>query len=115
LTAGPFAGRVHLVSTAGPKVSANTRAWLQHHRFFERTGVAEARLHFVRKRREKAPVCERLAITHFVDDRAEVLFHLTTVEHRYLFTGGSTHNVPGTEPDWVTMIRSWPEFAGTMG
>jgi hypothetical protein len=114
LTAGPFAGRVHLVSTAGPKVSANTRAWLHHHRFFERTGIPEAHLHFVRRRRDKAPVCERLAITHFVDDRVEVLFHLATVEHRYLFTGGSTHNVAGNQPEWATVVGSWQEFAGTM-
>jgi hypothetical protein len=110
LTAGPFAGRVHLVSVAGPKVSAATRAWLHHHRFFERTGIPDAHLHFVRKRREKAPVCERLGITHFVDDRVEVLVHLSAVPRRYLFTGGSTHTAPTDVPDWATVVGSWAEF-----
>src|SRR5436189_3436329 len=51
LAAGPYAGRVHLVSKAGPKVAANTEAWLAHHRFFGRTGIPAAHLHFVRERR----------------------------------------------------------------
>lgn len=53
LTAEPFASRVHLVSKAGPKVAANTRGWLTHHDFFDRTGIPEANLHFVRERRDK--------------------------------------------------------------
>ncbi|GIE46465.1 hypothetical protein Alo02nite_93630 [Actinoplanes lobatus] len=112
LTAEPFAGRVHLVSKAGPKVAANTRAWLAHHRFFERTGIAETNLHFVRERRDKAPVCHRLGITHFVDDRLDVLAHLDTVEHRYLFTGGTPSRGPDAHmPGWATAIATWTELA----
>jgi hypothetical protein len=112
LTAGPFEGRVHLISKAGPQVAANTRAWLAHHRFFERTGINEADLHFVRERRDKAPVCERLAVTHFVDDRLDILASLDTVEHRYLFTGGTPDRAPLTEaPGWVTIVATWNEAA----
>ncbi|MGI5150516.1 hypothetical protein ACQEVC_29885 [Plantactinospora sp. CA-294935] len=108
LTAGPFAGRLHLVSKAGPKVAANTRAWLVHHRFFDRTGIPVGHLHFVRERRDKAPVCQRLGITHFVDDRLDVLAHLETVEHRYLFLGGTDERPPdGAVPDWATVADTW--------
>ncbi|NUT07130.1 MAG: hypothetical protein HOV76_27005 [Hamadaea sp.] len=107
LTEGPFAGRVHLVSKAGPKVEANTRAWLQHHDFFGRTGVGVSNVHFVRERRDKAPVCERLGLTHFVDDRLDVLAYLATVDHRFLFTGGTDEPVADHLPDWATAVDSW--------
>jgi hypothetical protein len=116
LTVEPFAGRVHLVSKAGPKVAANTRAWLTHHDFFDRTGIPEANLHFVRERRDKAPVCRRLGVTHFVDDRLDVLAHLDSVEHRYLFLGGTDQEAPdGSLPDWATAIDTWAGLAALLG
>jgi hypothetical protein len=115
LAAGPFAGRVHLVSKAGPKVAANTEAWLAHHEFFERTGIPADHLHFVRERRDKAPVCARLGITHFVDDRLDVLGYLTTVEHRYLFTGGAAEPAPARElPDWATLAGTWDDLVALL-
>lgn len=114
LTIQPFAGRIHLISKAGPKVAANTRAWLAHHDFFDRTGIAAANLHFVRERRDKAPVCQRLGITHFVDDRLDVLAHLDTVEHRYLFLGGSGEPPPAGIPDWATSTGTWPQLTNLL-
>jgi hypothetical protein len=112
LTRDPFAGRVHLVSKAGPKVAANTRAWLDHHDFFGRTGIPAHHLHFVRERRDKAAVCERLGVTHFVDDRLDVLAYLETVEHRYLFLDGRED--PGAPP-WATVVADWTELTGLLG
>lgn len=106
----PFAGRVHLISKAGPKVAANTRDWLAHHDFFGRTGIPDTHLHFVRERRDKAEVCQRLGITHFVDDRLDVLAHLDTVEHRYLFLGGTAEPVTQTIPPWATVVYEWAEL-----
>ncbi len=80
-----FGDRVHLVSKCGPGVEAKTRAWLAHHGFHDVTGVPEERLHFCRARADKAPICKRLGVTHFIDDRLEVLGYLTTVPHRFLF------------------------------
>lgn len=114
LTRTPFAGRVHLVSKAGPKVEANTRDWLAHHDFFARTGVDPANVHFVRERRDKAPVCERLGVTHFVDDRLDVLAYLEMVSHRFLFTGGTGERPARELPAWVTVVASWAELVGSM-
>lgn len=112
LTGMPFAARVHVVSKAGPKVAANTRAWLAHHDFFDRTGIPETNLHFVRERRDKAPVCERLGITHFVDDHLDVLSYLDSVEHRYLFVGGGGDEaLDRAIPDWATAVGTWAELA----
>jgi len=81
-----FEGRVWLVSKCGPSVQAKSRAWLLHHRFFERTGVAPSNLRFCLERPQKADHCRELGITHFIDDRTDVLHHLEgIVANRYLF------------------------------
>jgi hypothetical protein len=111
----PFEGRVHLVSKAGPRVEANTRAWLEHHDFFARTGIARRNLVFVRRRVDKAPVCARLGITHFVDDNVGVLVHLATVAHRHLFVGGGGEEPsPVQVPPWASLTRDWASFARAM-
>jgi hypothetical protein len=76
---------VHLVSKCGPGVEKKTRAWLAHHGFHDLTGVPPERMHFCRARADKAPICKSLGVTHFVDDRLEVLGYLSSVPVRYLF------------------------------
>jgi hypothetical protein len=81
-----FEGRVWLVSKCGPSVQAKSRAWLRHHRFFERTGIPPGNLRFCLQRPQKADHCRELRITHFIDDRTDVLHHLEgIVPNRYLF------------------------------
>lgn len=81
-----FQGRVWLISKAGPRVQVKTRLWLAHHKFFERTGVDHTHLRFCIERRQKADHCLALGITHFIDDRQDVLDHLSgIVPNRYLF------------------------------
>lgn len=81
-----FEGRVWLVSKCGPSVQAKSRAWLLHHRFHERTGIPPSHLRFCLERPQKADHCRELEITHFIDDRTDVLQHLKgIVPKRYLF------------------------------
>ena len=111
LCTGPFGGRVHIVSKAGPRISRLTREWLAHTDFFERTGVPPENVRFVRHRHEKAPVCEELGITHFVDDRLSVLEHLRALPHLYYFVGGlGQHSPPAEIPTWVTASDRWPDL-----
>lgn len=115
LTEGPFEGRVHIVSKAGSRVAANTEAWLEHHALFRRTGIPAGNLHFVRTQADKAPVCARLGITHFVDDRLDVLASLTTVPHRYLFAGGlGAQQPPKHVPPWAAVAQTWPTLVGLL-
>lgn len=113
LAAGVFAYRVHLISKAGPSTIERTQAWLHHTGFYAATGVAPAQVHFVRHRADKEPICRKLGVTHFVDDRLSVLSHLTSVPHRYLFTGGLAE-VPdrgGHElPAGVELAETWPQL-----
>ena len=62
---------------------------------------------FCRQRPEKRDICQELNITHFVDDRPDVLASLKgTVPHRYLF-GPHNRNVV---PYGVIVVRNW-EYA----
>jgi hypothetical protein len=80
-----FGDRVFLVSKCGQRVQEKTLQWLDHHRFYDLTGIGRECVRFCRERHEKAGICEEFGITHFVDDRLEVLGNLTTVSTLYLF------------------------------
>lgn len=82
---GRFNGQVCLVSKCGGIVQAKTRHWLSHHNFYALTGVDPGHVFFCEKREGKAPICRFLGVTHFIDDRLEVLGYLDTVRHKYLF------------------------------
>ncbi|WP_431687429.1 hypothetical protein [Hahella sp. NBU794] len=102
-----FEGRVWLVSKAGKNTQHKTRLWLAHHRFFERTGMPAHHLRFCFKRHEKAGHCAELGLTHFVDDRLDVLRHLQGLApHLYLF-GEQLKSQPA--PDWVEPTLNWDE------
>ena len=112
LCSGPFAFQVHIVSKAGPRIAALTREWLEAKHFFAETGVPAANVWFVRRREDKHDVCRRLAITHFVDDRVDVLTALDTVGHRYLFTGGlGADPFPPHIPDDIEVHAAWADLA----
>jgi hypothetical protein len=81
-----FDGNVWLVSKAGPRIQARTRRWLDEWQFFDVTGVPREHVRFCRERREKADVALALELTHFIDDRLDVLRHLEgIVPNRFLF------------------------------
>lgn len=80
-----FLNQVFLVSKCGKKTEEKTREWLQNQNFFATTGILSDHLRFCRERHDKAGICEELGITHFVDDRLEVLSYLTTVSKLFLF------------------------------
>ena len=81
-----FGDQVYLVSKCRKRVQDRSLAWLQHRRFFELTGISPDNVRFCRKRPRKAAIARKLRLTHFVDDRLEVLGYLdTVVENLYLF------------------------------
>lgn len=98
-----FDGRVWLVSKAGPKIQARTRVWLSNQAFFQTTGVPSEQLRFCRERREKAAICARLGVTHFVDDRIDVLNHMLGIVPRLYLFGGNR----GGAPAGIEWVRDW--------
>ncbi len=103
---------VHLVSKCGANVEQKTRLWLAHHEFYQFTKVYESNVHFCRERKDKAEICRKLGVTHFVDDRLEVLSYLDSVGHLYLFNAVEeevqkhSRHLPG-----VTRVEKWDELA----
>ncbi|MBF9132253.1 hypothetical protein I0C86_25370 [Plantactinospora sp. S1510] len=106
-----FGAHVHLVSKCGERVEQRSRLWLAHHDFYRRTGIAAGNVHFCRTREAKAPIAAALGLTHFVDDRLEVLSYLDTVPHRFLFRPRE-HEVRSHQRHLAAVHRvgSWPEL-----
>jgi hypothetical protein len=96
-------GRVWLVSKCGPRIQALTRRWLAHHGFHEATSIPPESLRFCRERSEKRDHAARLQLSHFIDDRVDVLGHLRgVVPSLYLFG-----HQKGATPDWVVPVKTW--------
>ncbi len=114
---GRFVGNLRLVSKCGQRTQDKTLDWLGHHRFFELTGIRPGDVHFCRERHQKAPICRELGITHFVDDRLEVLGHLVgIVPNLFLFRPQEKevqkfkHHL-----SQVCRVESWPEIERVIG
>lgn len=101
-----FGDRAFLVSKCGPRVRAKALRWLKHHHFFERTGVKPKHVHFCLERSDKARLCRQLQISHFVDDRLDVLQKLSDV-HCFLFDECARISVPKTSS--IVTVRSWSD------
>lgn len=103
-----FAGQVWIVSKCGPRIQQRTLQWFDRHRFFERTGIDPANVRFCLKRPEKAVHCRELGITHFIDDRADVLQPMIgTVPQLLLFGPQRERHVSVS----FRHVRDWPAVA----
>ncbi len=72
--------------------------------FWNRTGISPNQIYFCRRHEDKAAICKKLNITHFVDDRLRVLHNLKSVRHRYALN-----------PRRLTEQRRYPEaFRGVV-
>ena len=98
-------GGVWIVSKCGPRIERRTRRWLDHHCFFGRTGVPRDNLRFCRERRDKKIHCRELGITHFIDDRMDVLTHLRGLVPNLYWFGADTQTRPS--PNWVIPVADW--------
>ncbi len=105
------AGRVWLVSKAGPRIERRTRDWLEHHAFCARTGLDPTHLRFCRERADKRGICEALAIDAFVDDRADVLAAMAgAVAHRLLYgPDAAAHADPA-----LVCVRDWRDVRAAL-
>lgn len=81
----PSFDAVYVVSKCGKKIQNKTLDWFRYNNFYSRTGIHPKNIYFCYKRHEKAPICENLGITHFIDDKLEVLSYLNTVPKKFLF------------------------------
>lgn len=108
------AGNVFLVSKCGEVIEVKTRKWLARRDFHRVTGIPIEQVNFCREWSDKAPICKTLGITHFVDDKLQVLGHMEgIVETRFLFNPDEhevtryQHHLRG-----VVRVKTWDEVFG---
>lgn len=104
-------GQVWLVSKCGPSVQTKTRAWLEHHQFWSRTGLDREHLRFCLHRPEKADHARALGLDVMVDDRVDVLEHLRGLVPELLLFGEQR----GPAPPWTTHVADWAAVARWFG
>jgi hypothetical protein len=107
-----FGARVWLVSRCEEAREPVLMAWLDRQAFFSSTGVMRQQVLFCRHRHDKATICRQLGVTHFIDDRLEVLSHLVgTVPHLYLLQSraGGMDRFRQFLPH-VRLVRGWSEI-----
>lgn len=101
---------VVIISKCGPKVEKKTILWMHYHKFFEKTDIDSDRMFFCRKRPEKAGIAEALGVTHYVDNRMDIIRSMIgTVPNLFLFAPnvkatvrqGNFHIVPS----WTKLER----------
>ncbi|MCI4065378.1 hypothetical protein MRQ36_23550 [Micromonospora sp. R77] len=109
----PRFDEAYVVSKCSEPTERRTRDWLAHHDFAARTGIDPDRWYFCATRPEKGPIAARLRLTHFVDDRLDVLTCLDTVPHRYLL-GAPRSAVAAAQEAGVHRVASWPELAAVL-
>src|SRR5262245_52711875 len=116
LAAGRFRDRVWLVSRCDAPDEPQIREWLSAHDFFGTTGIAPDRVRFCRERHEKTPICQALGVTHFVDDRLEVLGHMIgTVPILYhLRSRAADHDRFPELSQHVRAVTGWNDVLGDL-
>ena len=112
-----FGEEIYLVSKCGPEMQTRTSKWLTHVDFFERTGIPSANLYFCLTRSEKGIIAARLALTHFIDDRQDVLQAMPpTVQQRILYApdGAPRSDKPNRELAKFTIVNNWGDIRKTL-
>lgn len=71
-----FNGEVYLISKCTEWAEKKILAWLTDNKFYKKTNIDPKNIYFVRERHEKDILCRKLGLTHFIDDRLEVLSHM---------------------------------------
>lgn len=106
-----FKGEVYLISKCSEWAEKKILEWLKDNDFYSKTGINPEHIAFVRERHEKDAVCQRLGITHFIDDRLEVLSHMVESTPNLFLFQPNEDEVKEFEKflPKVTRINGWDE------
>lgn len=103
---------VYIVSRVNAEQHVRAEQWITDHRLLEQTGILRENIHWCAERSDKALICKKLGITHFVDDRPEVMSHmLGIVPCRILFGANEKDILHYKESlDGVIYTNTWLEI-----
>lgn len=80
-----FRGNVIIVSKVNPEQQRRAEKWIEETQFCKNTGILPRNIYFCPERQDKGPICLKNGVTHFIDDRPEVMSHMEFVTNRILF------------------------------
>ncbi len=111
LTTERFGRESYIVSKVTPEQKIRAIIHLNRTKFYAKTGISPQRVEFCTERSDKAPIAKRLSLTHFVDDRPEVMVYMDFVPHRILFRPSleDMEQYKG-QLDGVVVAQSWKEI-----
>jgi hypothetical protein len=103
---------IYLVSRCSSWAEESILEWLRANDFYTKTGIMRNQVYFCRERHQKAEVCLKLGITHFIDDRMEILSYLNgKVRNLYLFKPDlHEFDLFKNGSNKVDMIDGWDSF-----
>ena len=105
-----FGPEVYLVSKCGYAMQRDTRLWLAAQHFYDRAGIAPDHVWFCLSRGEKADIAKVLELTHFIDDRLEILSYLDMVPNKILFRPNPREVASfATALPTVSRVETWDE------
>lgn len=114
LVAERFGERSWVISKWRASVRDKCRVWLRHHRFTEITGIPiiHDRVIFCDSRAEKVVLARALGITHFIDNKLEVLAPMIgVVPHLFLFRPSPLETVQyASAARHVHVVTEWREI-----
>lgn len=107
-----FKDSIYLISKYGPDGPGSIQKWLEKQNFYELTGISRDHLYQCAERHEKAPIVRDLGVTHFVDDRAEVMSYFADfVPNLYHFQSLLEDKEEwGSKISNLTFVNSWEEL-----
>src|SRR5690606_31215811 len=102
---------VFIVSKVGKGWEADTKNWIDTH-ILRKTDFREQHVFFCAQRSEKAPICQDLELTYFVDNRMDVLLHLPFIPHLYLFqpSPSEVESITANRPKVEYTADTWPDL-----
>ncbi len=106
-----FKGEVYLISKCTEWAEKKLLTWFTDNGFYSKTGIDPKNIFFVRERHEKDAICRKLGVTHFIDDRLEVLSHMIESTSNLFLFQPDTDEVNEFEEflSKVTVVNSWDE------
>jgi hypothetical protein len=103
---------VYMVSTARTTVEKKLRKWLEANSFHDETGILPRDVHFCAERLQKTVISASLGLTHFIDDRLQILGSMDGVANRYLFRPRpeEVERYGHLNSKTITRVESWDEI-----
>lgn len=77
--------QVCIISKVNAPQRVEVLTWLRENDFYNRTGLTVDDVYFCENRSDKGEICDRLGVTHHIDDRPEVMAYVGRKIVKYLY------------------------------